>query len=53
MMIPANQVGIQRRIDSSLIVGNDDPNHIQFGAATQKNVYGNGRGTLSQVTLRV
>ena len=38
MMIPANQVGIQRRIDSSLIVGNDDPNHIQFGAATGKGI---------------
>ena len=37
-MIPANQVGIQRRIDDSFIVGNDDPNHIQFGAATQKMV---------------
>ena len=35
-MIPANQVGIQRRIDDSIRVGNDDPNHIQFGAATQK-----------------
>ena len=38
MVIPANQVGIQRRIDSSLIVGNDDPNHIQFGAATGKGI---------------
>ena len=35
-MIPANQVGIQRRIDDSVRVGNDDPNHIQFGSATQK-----------------
>ena len=36
MMIPASQVGIQRRIDDTLPVGNDDPNHIQFGVSTAR-----------------
>ena len=36
MMIPPSQVGIQRRIDETLPVGNDDPNHIQFDASTAK-----------------